>query len=131
VPLSESHRRDRETERDGGLRGLRLVAPDAAAAAESAAVKKRATKRDRVLHELHRVHILGVQTLMATKEIKDAMARIDAATTAIAARLAKLVGQIGTGMSDADVAAVTAGLTAEATKLEGLGADPDNPVPQV
>lgn len=66
--------------------------------------------------------------LMVSLEIKEAMARIDTATTGIATRIEALIAKIGTGMSEADVAEVTVGLKAEATKLEGMATDPENPV---
>jgi hypothetical protein len=84
---------------------------------------------DELLTQVRAMHAQGAHILMATAEVKLAMGRIDAATTAIAAKLTALLAKIGTGMSDADVAEVTAGLEAEASKLEGIAADPDNPVP--
>ena len=70
----------------------------------------------------------GEDIFMATTETKAAMSRIDAATTAIGDRISALIAKIGTGMSQAEVDEVNAGLNAEATKLEGMGKDPDAPV---
>lgn len=66
---------------------------------------------------------------MATAELKAALAKIDTATDNIAADIQRLKGQIGTGMSDADVAAVQAEADRIASKLEGIAADSDDPVP--
>jgi len=71
----------------------------------------------------------GVQILMATTETKAAMARIDQATDDISARITALVAKVGTGMTQAEVDEVNAGLSAEASKLEGIAKDPDAPVP--
>lgn len=71
----------------------------------------------------------GASLMAATQDVKDAMARIDSATNAIAARISDLISKLGTGMSQADLDAVTASLQAEAAKLESLGADPENPAP--
>lgn len=71
----------------------------------------------------------GVRLMATTEDVKAAVAAIDAATNAIAARLDALTAQIGTGMSQADVDAVASGLQAEVARLQGLGADPENPTP--
>jgi hypothetical protein len=71
----------------------------------------------------------GRQILMATTETKAAMGRIDTATNNISTRISALIAKIGTGMTQAEVDEVNAGLSAEADKLEGLAKDPDNPVP--
>jgi len=53
---------------------------------------------------------------------------IDTATSNIAADIRTLQGQIGTGMSQADVDAVQARLDATATALEAIAAEtPDTP----
>ncbi len=62
-------------------------------------------------------------------ELKDLLDRVNAATDNIAADIKNLSGQIGTGMSDADVATVQAGLEAAAVKLEAVAAEtPDKTV---
>ena len=67
----------------------------------------------------------GVRIMAAVDDLKAILARIDTATTNIAADLTAIKAKIGTGMSDADVAEVTAGLEAAAARLEAL--DAENP----
>lgn len=59
----------------------------------------------------------------------DALNKIDADTNALAAVVTDLRSKIGVGMSQADVDAVDAKLAEVATRLEGIAADPQNPVP--
>lgn len=75
------------------------------------------------------LHIQGDKIMAISKELQDAIAAIDAATNNVAARITDLSGQITTGMSQADVDAVVAQLNTEATKLNTIAADPNNPVP--
>ena len=63
------------------------------------------------------------------QQMTDALAKIDTATTSLGAVVTGLRDKIKTGMSDADVAAVDAKLAAVATALEGIAADPADPVP--
>ena len=55
--------------------------------------------------------------------------RIDAATTAVASRIATLQSSIRNSMTDEEVQAVKAGLQVEIDRLTVLGQDPANPVP--
>lgn len=64
-------------------------------------------------------------TLMAV------LARIDAATNAVAAKLDALAAQISTNMTPAEVATVVASLSTEADRLEAMGKTATNPVPDV
>ena len=73
----------------------------------------------------------GAALLMANAETKAIMTRIDTATTGIASRITALIAKIGTGMTQAEVDEVNQGLGAEATRLEGIAVDPDNPLPAV
>lgn len=57
------------------------------------------------------------------------MDRIDKATNGIAANLKALRDQLSAGMSPDEVKAAQDRLSAEADKLEGIGADSSNPVP--
>lgn len=75
------------------------------------------------------LHTQGDSIMAISKELQDAMAAIDDATNTVAARISDLSGQITTGMSQADVDAVVAQLNAEATKLNTIAADPNQPVP--
>ena len=63
--------------------------------------------------------------MAAVDDLKAILGRIDTATTNIAADLTAIKAKIGTGMSEADVAEVTAGLEAAAARLESL--DAENP----
>ena len=63
--------------------------------------------------------------MAAVDDLKAILARIDTATTNIAADISAIKAKIGTGMSDADVAEVQAGLEAAAARLEAL--DAENP----
>jgi hypothetical protein len=82
---------------------------------------------DAIIRMFNQLLAQGSRILMALAEIQAQLARVDAATSAIAQKITDLTAKIGTGMSDADVATVTAGLTAEADKLEAMG-KPDVPV---
>lgn len=84
---------------------------------------------DRILTHVRAIEAQGERLMAASQEIRDAMGRIDAATNTIATRLQTLADQIKAGMTPAEVQEVVTGLQAEATKLEGLGANPENPVP--
>ncbi len=63
------------------------------------------------------------------QKLSDVLAALDKATNDIGARIDALTAKIGTGMSQADVDAVVSSLQAEVTRLNGLAADPANPVP--
>lgn len=67
----------------------------------------------------------GVSIMAAVDDLKAILARIDTATTNIAADLTAIKAKIGTGMTDAEVAEVQAGLEAAASRLEAL--DAENP----
>lgn len=84
---------------------------------------------EEILTHLRALRAQGEQLMAVSQEIKDSMARIDAATNTIAIRLQVLAEKINTSMSSADVQEVVTGLNATATQLEGLGHDPENPVP--
>lgn len=68
---------------------------------------------------------------MATlTEFETALTRIDTATDEIAADIARLVGQLQTGNLTADQETVVYDkLLAIGTRLEGIGASVENPVP--
>ena len=63
--------------------------------------------------------------------VLDALTQLDAATTAVGARIAALVSQIAVGMTQQDVDDLKARLSLEVTALNNLAADPNNPVPPV
>ncbi len=63
--------------------------------------------------------------MAAVDDLKAILTRIDTATTNIAADITAIKAKIGTGMSDADVKTVQAGLEAAAGRLEAL--DAENP----
>lgn len=63
------------------------------------------------------------------KTVEDALDLVDKATNDVAAEITDLSTQISTGMTQADVDAIVTRLTAQATKLEGIAANPANPVP--
>ncbi len=68
---------------------------------------------------------LKEKDMAVSKEVADLIAKFDAATDAIAARIAKLITNINPPLSPEDQAA----LQAEVDKLNTLGQDPNNPVP--
>ena len=82
-----------------------------------------------ILTQLGVVQTLGEKNLMASAELKAAMAKIDAETNALGDRVTALISKVGTGMSDADVAEVTDEANAIAARLAGIAADPNNPTP--
>jgi hypothetical protein len=63
------------------------------------------------------------------QEILDLLKKIDDETDAVAKEVADLKASIGTGMSPADVQVVHDRLAAISDRLEGIAADPANPVP--
>lgn len=94
---------------------------------------------DRVVEQLTRIanntNRIG-EVLMALKEELTALiAAFDTATNSVAAEIAKLKQQIAdalsnpNALSDADKAAIEAGLQAQVDRLTTLGQDPANPVP--
>jgi len=88
-------------------------------------------KRDlaALLRGVAALHSQGDKIMAISKELQDAMAAIDTATNTVAARITDLSSQISTGMTQADVDTVVAQLNSEATKLNTIAADPNNPVP--
>ncbi len=86
-------------------------------------------KLDRILHVLKLIS-QKEDTLMAlADDLKAAIAELDTETNAVAANIAALAAKITNSMSDADVAAVKAALSAESDRLKTLAVDPTNPVP--
>ncbi len=61
--------------------------------------------------------------------LTDALAKIDADTTALAAVVTDLRSKIGIGMTQEDVDGVNATLAAIAARLEATAKDPNAPVP--
>ena len=91
---------------------------------------------------LHRIlielRVLGDKLVMEYTEVLALVTDIDAATNAVAAKLdtqfamiADLQAQVaaGTPVSQAQLDALGAALTAEKDRLVALGADPANPIP--
>jgi hypothetical protein len=78
-----------------------------------------------VIRILRKIHHQGVKIMAAVDDLKAILARIDTATTNIAQDITDIKAKIGTGMTDAEVADVQAGLEAAASKLEAL--DAENP----
>lgn len=74
---------------------------------------------------LHHILTQGAQLMAKVDELLAILARIDTATTNIANDITTIKGQIGTGMTDADVQRVQDALTAAADKLDAL--DAQNP----
>jgi len=72
----------------------------------------------------------GVSLMTVASNIQDLIAAMNTATNAIAARIAALIAQISGGLSASEAESVNAELTTLKTQLEGLGANPDNPVPE-
>lgn len=63
------------------------------------------------------------------QELTDALQKIDTDTNNLATVVKGLRDQISTGMTPADVSAVQTKLGEVATRLEGIAADPNVPVP--
>jgi|SRR6185436_2491299 len=84
---------------------------------------------ERATAKLDAIFAQNERLLMAAADVKAALAKIDAATNDIAADIKGLKAKIGTGMTDAEVAEVQAEADRLATKLEGIAADTENPVP--
>lgn len=62
-------------------------------------------------------------------DMKAGFARVDAATTAVGARLDALAAAIAGGVSAADAAPMVAELTKLGDSLEAMAKDPNNPTP--
>ena len=73
----------------------------------------------------------NTETLMTLmQETRDLLARIDTATTAIAARLQTVIQKITElELEAADEAEIVGILTPMVQQLEALGHDPENPIP--
>lgn len=81
------------------------------------------------LYYLSAIYAQNRRLLMNAADINAKLDRVNDATNNIAADIRTLVGQIGTGMTQAEVDAVGARLEASATALEALAAEtPDVPV---
>ena len=78
-----------------------------------------------ILSLLRQIFSQGQHLMAKVDDLLAVLARIDTATTNIAADITAIKGQIGTGMSDADVQRVQDALEAAAGKLEAL--DAENP----
>jgi hypothetical protein len=80
-----------------------------------------------LLVELKEQGVLIVATLA---DFQNALTRIDTATTEIAADIQRLLDKIAAGgLTDAEEATVLDQIGALATRLEGIGASVENPVP--
>ena len=82
-----------------------------------------------ILTHIRELRSQGARILMVNQQTKDALARIEKATTDLGTRVTALIAKIGTGMSDADVSEVNTELGAIAGNLEGMAKDPENPIP--
>jgi len=82
-----------------------------------------------ILTRLRALEAQGEEVLMASADIKAALAKIDAATDNIANDVQRLKDRILPGMTEQEVAEIQVEADRIATKLEGLAADPDNPDP--
>lgn len=72
----------------------------------------------------------GAKIMAKVDDLLAILVRVDTATTNIAADITAIKGQIGTGMSDADVARVQTALESAAARLEALDAEnPDGQPP--
>ncbi len=86
---------------------------------------------DKILTRLRALEAQGEHILMVNQQTRDAMTRIETATTDLGGRITALIAKIGTGMTDQDVADVNTELGTIATSLEGMAKDPENPIPPV
>lgn len=76
----------------------------------------------KILDRLRALEAQGAHLMASADTMKAALASIDTATNNIAADIERIKGQVGTGMSQADVDAVQAVLDATVTKLEAIAA---------
>jgi hypothetical protein len=83
----------------------------------------------RILDELRGLRNLGEKIMAIGQDIEAIVGRIDKATDDIAAELRDIKGQLSGGLGATEAAALQGRLDAAATKLEGIGKDPSNPVP--
>jgi hypothetical protein len=71
----------------------------------------------------------GAHLMTMNADTKAVLTRIETATTDLGVRVRAIQDKVGTGMSEADVAAVNTELGAIAGNLEGMAKDPENPIP--
>lgn len=71
----------------------------------------------------------GVMIMATLAQFEEGFARVDVATSNIAADIKRLVGQLQSGLSDADETVALDKLLAHATALEGIAASVEDPVP--
>lgn len=89
-----------------------------------------AQRLDRIEHALQQILEQGkVIITMISKETRDVIAKLDAATTAIGNRLDTALSQIKEGMTADEVKEVQGLIAADADRLQAMGTDPTNPVP--
>jgi hypothetical protein len=93
-------------------------------------------QNDDILVRLERIENLDTRILKkeidqmaVSQDIKQLATQIDSATTAVADRIQKLIGQIQGGLSADEANQVIAQLQPIVTNLQNLGKDAENPVP--
>lgn len=85
---------------------------------------------DKLFTEIKSINDKTNKIMATIEQFESALSRIDSATTNIANELQSLKDQIANQGLPGDVEAnVLARLDAAATKLEGIGKTPENPVP--
>lgn len=83
-----------------------------------------------ILTRLRALEAQGSELLMAAADVKAVLNRIDVATNNIAEDVRRLKDGVKPGMTEAEVAEVQAQGDAIATKLEGIAASTEDPVPE-
>lgn len=101
--------------------------------ADLAAVTKQLQAHASRLEDLARPPALPLSRkdskMAVPQELTDALKKIDDDTTALAGVVKSLRDQITTSMTQPDVDALKSSLDQVATRLEGIAADPNQPVP--
>lgn len=82
-----------------------------------------------ILDYLRAIHAQNGQIIMGLDDTKQLIAQMNTATNAVAARIQALIDRLANSPSDADLKEINDGLTAEVNRLNGLGADPAQPIP--
>lgn len=91
------------------------------------------TRLEGMDRKLDRIIIQGARAMTKIDDVNTLLTKIDEETNKVAAEIQQLKDQVinSGGISGADADAVVAKLGSLQSRLQALGADPDNPVPDV
>jgi predicted transcriptional regulator len=88
-------------------------------------------KLDGIVDRLKVIKDNQEKLMAAVKDINDLLDQMDQATTEVATELQKLMDELSGGVSATDAEAIKGRMVPLVTRLQGMGKDPNNPVPPV